>query len=149
MKAAMKNRNRFAKRLAQLGMIGMAAMVLAGCSGGSSSGTEVADTGVGATTENPIEKYVGRYSVVSSPTPEGRLTGKMYVLSTGVATANIIELKDFLGTIDANGGISMVNDDGVKVTGRITGSNLKIIDDGLILLSEGVRFTFTASKDPV
>lgn len=43
MKVAMKNKDRFAKRLAHLGMIGMAAMVLAGCSGGSSSGTEVAD----------------------------------------------------------------------------------------------------------
>jgi hypothetical protein len=92
---------------------------------------------------------VGRYSIVSSPTPEGRLTGKLYVLSTGVTTATIVELKDFLGTIDANGRVNMVNDDGVKVTGTITGSNLKIIDDGVILLSEGAQFTFTASKDPV
>jgi hypothetical protein len=147
MKAAVKNKDRFAKRLAQLGMIGLAAMVLAGCSGGSSSGTEVATTNT--PTENRVEESVGRYSIVSSPTPEGRLTGKLYVLSTGVTTATIVELKDFLGTIDANGRVNMVNDDGVKVTGTITGSNLKIIDDGVILLSEGAQFTFTASKDPV
>ncbi|MEK9942560.1 MAG: hypothetical protein VW771_08810 [Gammaproteobacteria bacterium] len=147
MNMELKNRESLLKRLAQFTVAGIAAVILAGCSGSSDSGTETTTTTT--TAENPIEKYVGRYSVVSSPTPEGRLTGKLYVLSTGVTTAKIVELKDFLGTIDANGRVSMVNDDGVKVTGTITGSNLKIIDDGVILLPEGARFTFTASKDPV
>ena len=46
MKAAVKNKDGFAKRLTQLGMIGLAAMVLAGCGSGSSdSGAEVNVTG--------------------------------------------------------------------------------------------------------
>lgn len=113
MKAAMKNKDRFAKRLAHLGMIGMAAMVLAGCSGGSSSGTEVAPTDPVAKELNVTGKWTGEWiSTADNTTARGAVVA--FVAQEGNAITGVTTLTQTLGCFvtdnpDSADGIATMN----------------------------------------
>ena len=93
MNAAMKNKDRFAKRLAHLGMIGMAAMVLAGCGGGGSeSGTELNVTG----------KWTGEWiSTADNTTAKGTITAT--VVQEGNAISGNAAIKSTGGCFATDG----------------------------------------------
>lgn len=112
MMKVIRNKETFGRRLAQLTIAGIAAVILAGCSGSSDSGTE---------TPPPPSPYAGKYNLTATSGKTGTRTGLMVIETSGAISSvefTGLTQSPLKGSINSSGAFTTESNEG-KFFGNI------------------------------